>query len=80
MGFLWPVYKETGLKKTEADLSEPEKIRIAEDIERDQTANVQRGLKIDNKAIELGIRMLKGVKGRDGMFDEFQRTATAKGA
>jgi hypothetical protein len=75
MGFLWPVHKASGLKKAEAELSEDEKLRMAEDIERDQTANAQRGQKIDAKAIELGKRLLKGVKGRESFFDDFAPSA-----
>ena len=79
MGFLWPVYKANGLKKAEKDLSEEERVRIAEDIERDQTANAQRGLKVDSKAIEQGTRLLAGVKGRENFFSEFAKPPASKG-
>ena len=77
MGFLWPVKRETGVRKSEAELAPPEKIRIAEDIQRDQLMNLQRGVKLDVEAIELGVRLLKGAKGFEGFFDELLGAVTA---
>lgn len=80
MGFLWPVHKESGARKSEEQLSPSERVRIAEDIERDQTSNVQRGQKVDTKAIDQGVRLMKGVKGREGYFDELLRQVTEPAA